>query len=248
MWEGIASAGANLIGTYMTNRARADQAAEANRFSAEQTKNQMDFQERMRETQYQTSVKDLMAAGLNPMLAYTQGGAGTPAGASATGQQAPIQDYGSGIASAFQIGANIRADLDKKEAETVESISRTGVNDENRKLLNAQTILAILEAPNVSQKLKNLAQDELLARARTTATNAEEMSKRLDIMIRTLGDVPEAKSKGKYFTEWPNAVQAKEQSQIAHSATSALGNIVRGTSNMFRPNNGSPSRPTPSRR
>jgi len=55
----------------------------ANSAAAANAQKQMDFQERMRETQYQTSVADLKAAGLNPMLAYTQGGAGTPQGTSA---------------------------------------------------------------------------------------------------------------------------------------------------------------------
>jgi hypothetical protein len=65
-------AASSLIGTSMQNAASAQQAA-----------NQMRFQNEMRATQYQTAVADLKAAGLNPMLAYTQGGAGTPAGAAA---------------------------------------------------------------------------------------------------------------------------------------------------------------------
>jgi hypothetical protein len=66
---------ASLIGGNQANAANAQMAAR-----------QMDFQENMRATQYQTAVADLKAAGLNPMLAYTQGGAGTPSGASATMQ------------------------------------------------------------------------------------------------------------------------------------------------------------------
>lgn len=57
-------------------------------WSAEQAQKQMDFQERMRGTQYQTAMADMRAAGLNPMLAYSQGGAGTPIGASGQGHSA----------------------------------------------------------------------------------------------------------------------------------------------------------------
>lgn len=71
------------------------EAEKARQFSAAQAKGQMDFQERMSNTQYQRAMSDMKAAGLNPMLAYAQGGAGAPGGAmgsapSASGDKATV--------------------------------------------------------------------------------------------------------------------------------------------------------------
>jgi len=55
-----------------------------NRENRQAAEAQMSFQERMANTSYQRAVKDMEAAGLNPMLAYSQGGAASPTGATYT--------------------------------------------------------------------------------------------------------------------------------------------------------------------
>lgn len=247
----LIAAGAQLVGGMMTNQTQRGIADQANAFSAAQTQQQMDFQERMRSTQYQTAVQDLMKAGLNPMLAYTQGGAGTPAGASAVGQQAQIRNPVEGMASSAAAFGNIQADLDLKQ-------SQVEVNKENVKNISADTMLKLLNDPKIRQETKNLIQQEMLLREQTavasaqkTYTSALEAVERNKEMIQRLGDIPEARSKGKYFTEFPSAYQTKEQAQIGSSAAniarSITGTIGEAFGNRFRPKNPVP-RPTPARR
>lgn len=56
-------------------------AKDTNKKAKKLAREQMSFQERMSNTSYQRAVKDMRAAGINPMLAYMQGGASTPSGA-----------------------------------------------------------------------------------------------------------------------------------------------------------------------
>lgn len=65
-------------------------------FSKSSAKNQIGFQEYMSGTAHQREVKDLRAAGLNPILSAKYGGASTPTGA---GYQMPNIDIPKGISN-----------------------------------------------------------------------------------------------------------------------------------------------------
>lgn len=139
------SGGLSLLGTILTNDANEDMA-----------NSQMSFQREMSNTSYQRAVKDMEAAGLNPMLAYSQGGATTPGGAMAVMQNA----LGNAVNSA-QSGAKlpdevqlIRGQVANTAAQTTATEASTAKMLEEAENLRVENLIKKVTIPLIAAQTK----------------------------------------------------------------------------------------------
>lgn len=111
VWGAIGQGVASMVGPALSYFGQKS----ANDSNESIARSQMDFQERMSNTAYQRSMDDMRAAGLNPVLAYKQGGASSPAGASIAVQNAMkgFENLGASAAQLRETNERVKAIRDQ---------------------------------------------------------------------------------------------------------------------------------------
>lgn len=128
----------------------AEQAELTRRFNAEEAQKNREWQEMMSNTAYQRVVKDLQAAGLNPLLAINQGGAVAQSSTPATSQNTYGSHINSSPATASKANSQLQ-DMSKVVSSALEVLT-SKLNRENSYRMQSEYLSAMRSVAQINSQ------------------------------------------------------------------------------------------------
>lgn len=232
------------VGSVIGGLIGAEGQRDANATNIQLGREQMAFQREMRETSYQAAVKDMKAAGLNPMLAYSQGGASAPVGSMPRVENAMAP----AVASAASAASIMQALQQVKQSEAQTQLIKneaTKVASETYDL-DLNTALRIFDKDRAEEEVKRIIADRRNKEAENVGIHASsasaeallrEMSKdngggwaadvrrrKAEAMLAEL-DIPRSKGEAKFY----------EKMEDLPAAVKMIMMILNGSRGYMRP-------------